>query len=184
MNLSNYLSLRPDLPARLPPPGRRRILRRGAWARSGRRPARSRTRICGPHFPPKAKSVIFLFMCGGVSHIDTFDPKDNKWAGKLIDAVGFGDNVARDEAAGDPLPAHVHAVREVRHSGLRLVPPRRRRDRRDRRGPVDVVQRGQPLPGRDRDLHRAPRPAVRSPDAGQLGLLCAGQRPTRICRRS
>ncbi len=42
----------------------------------------------------KAKSVIFLFMCGGVSHIDTFDPKDNKWAGKFIDAVGFGDNLA------------------------------------------------------------------------------------------
>ena len=33
-------------------------------------------------------------MCGGVSHIDTFDPKDNKWAGKLIDVIGFGDNVA------------------------------------------------------------------------------------------
>jgi Protein of unknown function (DUF1501) len=28
-----------------------------------------------PHFPPKAKSVIFLFMSGGVSHVDTFDPK-------------------------------------------------------------------------------------------------------------
>lgn len=50
--------------------------------------------LLGPHFPPKAKSVIFLFMCGGVSHIDTFDPKDNKWAGKFIDAVGFGDNLA------------------------------------------------------------------------------------------
>src|SRR5215472_725001 len=50
--------------------------------------------MMGPHFPPKAKSVIFLFMCGGVSHIDTFDPKDNKFAGKMIDAVGFGDNVA------------------------------------------------------------------------------------------
>jgi hypothetical protein len=48
----------------------------------------------GPHFQPKAKSVIFLFMCGGISHIDTFDPKDNKFAGKLIDAIGFGDNVA------------------------------------------------------------------------------------------
>ncbi|MBI3417856.1 MAG: DUF1501 domain-containing protein [Verrucomicrobia bacterium] len=47
-----------------------------------------------PHFPARAKSVIFLFMCGGVSHIDTFDPKDNKFAGKLIDAVGFGDNMA------------------------------------------------------------------------------------------
>src|SRR5436189_2017469 len=48
----------------------------------------------GPHFGPKARSVIFLFMCGGVSHIDTFDPKDNKWAGTLIDVVGFGDNLA------------------------------------------------------------------------------------------
>jgi len=28
-----------------------------------------------PHFAPKAKNVIFLFMTGGVSHIDTFDPK-------------------------------------------------------------------------------------------------------------
>ncbi len=28
-----------------------------------------------PHFPAKAKNVIFLFMTGGVSHIDTFDPK-------------------------------------------------------------------------------------------------------------
>ncbi|WP_395744105.1 DUF1501 domain-containing protein [Prosthecobacter sp.] len=29
----------------------------------------------GPHFAPRAKSVIFLFMDGGVSHVDTFDPK-------------------------------------------------------------------------------------------------------------
>ena len=28
-----------------------------------------------PHFPPKVKSVIFCFMSGGVSHVDTFDPK-------------------------------------------------------------------------------------------------------------
>src|SRR6185295_9864356 len=28
-----------------------------------------------PHFPPKAKSVIWLFMEGGPSHIDLFDPK-------------------------------------------------------------------------------------------------------------
>jgi hypothetical protein len=48
----------------------------------------------GPSVAPRANSVIFLFMCGGVSHIDTFDPKDNKWAGKLIDAIGFGDNRA------------------------------------------------------------------------------------------
>src|SRR6476620_575458 len=28
-----------------------------------------------PHHPPKAKSVIWLFMEGGPSHIDLFDPK-------------------------------------------------------------------------------------------------------------
>src|SRR5579859_6203724 len=28
-----------------------------------------------PHFAPKAKRVIFLFMHGGPSSIDTFDPK-------------------------------------------------------------------------------------------------------------
>jgi hypothetical protein len=28
-----------------------------------------------PHYAPRAKSVIFLFMDGGVSHIDSFDPK-------------------------------------------------------------------------------------------------------------
>ena len=27
------------------------------------------------HHPAKAKNVIFLFMTGGVSHVDTFDPK-------------------------------------------------------------------------------------------------------------
>lgn len=44
---------------------------------------------------PRAKSVIFLFMCGGVSHIDTFDPKGNQYAGKMIDVTAFGDNVAQ-----------------------------------------------------------------------------------------
>ncbi len=28
-----------------------------------------------PHFPPKAQSVIFLYMDGGPSQVDTFDPK-------------------------------------------------------------------------------------------------------------
>jgi hypothetical protein len=28
-----------------------------------------------PHFPGKAKRVLFIFLTGGVSHLDTFDPK-------------------------------------------------------------------------------------------------------------
>lgn len=28
-----------------------------------------------PHFPAKARNIIFLFMTGGVSHVDSFDPR-------------------------------------------------------------------------------------------------------------
>ena len=37
-----------------------------------------------PHFPARAKRVIFLFMNGGPSHVDTFDPKPalEKFAGQ------------------------------------------------------------------------------------------------------
>jgi hypothetical protein len=39
-----------------------------------------------PHFAPKAKHVIHLFMNGGPSHVDTFDPKPmlTKYAGKEL----------------------------------------------------------------------------------------------------
>ncbi len=39
-----------------------------------------------PHFQPKAKSVIFLFMVGAPSHIDTFDPKPalERYDGQLL----------------------------------------------------------------------------------------------------
>ncbi len=39
-----------------------------------------------PHFAPKAKRVIWLFMLGGVSHVESFDPKPelNKNAGKQL----------------------------------------------------------------------------------------------------
>src|SRR5436190_8984553 len=38
------------------------------------------------HFKPRAKSVIWIFLCGGVSHLESFDvkPELNKHAGKSI----------------------------------------------------------------------------------------------------
>ncbi|MBC7809264.1 MAG: DUF1501 domain-containing protein, partial [Akkermansiaceae bacterium] len=45
-----------------------------------------------PHFPAKAKSIIFLYMYGGPSHIDTFDykPAMKGMDGKTIDVKTFG----------------------------------------------------------------------------------------------
>ena len=52
-----------------------------------------------PHYPAKAKSVIFLFMYGGPSHIDTFDhkPKLNALDGKTIVVKTFGRGGKRNE---------------------------------------------------------------------------------------
>src|SRR5437588_12463462 len=45
-----------------------------------------------PHFTPRAKSVIFLFMYGGPSQVDTFDYKPKLYAldGKTIPVKTFG----------------------------------------------------------------------------------------------
>src|SRR6516164_7749657 len=49
----------------------------------------------GPHFPAKAKRVIFLFSSGGVSHMDTFDykPKLFQADGK---SLGIGGGLSLD----------------------------------------------------------------------------------------
>ena len=53
-----------------------------------------------PHFPPKAKSVIQLFMNGGPSQVDLFDPKPilNKFAGSapsrdIVNEIEFANEV-------------------------------------------------------------------------------------------
>src|SRR4029453_672820 len=46
-----------------------------------------------PHFRPRARSVIWLFMNGGVSHMESFDPKPMllQHAGKTIAETPFKD---------------------------------------------------------------------------------------------
>ena len=43
------------------------------------------------HHPPRAKSVIWIFLSGGYSHLETFDPKPalNRHAGKTFDKTPF-----------------------------------------------------------------------------------------------
>lgn len=46
-----------------------------------------------PHFPPRAKSVIWVFCSGGYSHLETFDPKPalNQYAGKTFAETPYPD---------------------------------------------------------------------------------------------
>src|SRR3954453_6063294 len=52
-----------------------------------------------PHFAPKAKSVIFPFMSGGPSHVDTFDykPELARLDGKSIQIKTFGRGGKKNE---------------------------------------------------------------------------------------
>src|ERR1700722_15852006 len=52
-----------------------------------------------PHFAPKAKSVIFLFMYGGPSQVDTFDYKPKLYGldGQTVPVKTFGRGGRRNE---------------------------------------------------------------------------------------
>src|SRR5262245_33140037 len=46
-----------------------------------------------PHFPPRARSVIWIFLCGGVSHVESFDvkPELNRYNGMTIEDTPYRD---------------------------------------------------------------------------------------------
>src|SRR6187551_2542271 len=71
------------------------------------------------HFPAKAKSVIFLFMEGGPSHLDTFDPKPklNELAGQRI-PDSFGKVITAMGEFKSPLLASKRQWKQHGQSGL------------------------------------------------------------------
>src|SRR6266516_2232109 len=70
-----------------------------------------------PLFAPKAKSVIWIFLGGGYSHLETFDPKPalNQHAGKTFDKTPFENpvNSAKHKARFRSVLADAVNVREV-----------------------------------------------------------------------
>ena len=62
-----------------------------------------------PQRKPRAKSVIWIFLCGGVSHLESFDvkPELNKYAGKSIGETPYASvldpkKVEKDIVGGNP----------------------------------------------------------------------------------
>ncbi len=69
------------------------------------------------HHTPKAKSVIWIFLSGGYSHLETFDPKPalNKFAGKTFDETPFANpmNSPLHKKRFRSVPAEEVNVRDV-----------------------------------------------------------------------
>lgn len=68
-----------------------------------------------PHHHPQAKSVIWIFLIGGLSHLESFDPKPalNTYAGKSIDETPFADDVLDKNKINDVLLDPSKQKREV-----------------------------------------------------------------------
>jgi hypothetical protein len=74
-----------------------------------------------PHFAPKAKAVIFLFMVGGPSQMETFDPKPvlDKLHGQQMPA-GFGEVKSQFVKAGTPLMGSAWQFKKYGQSGIEI----------------------------------------------------------------
>ncbi len=71
------------------------------------------------HFQPRAKRVLWLFMHGGPSHMDLWDPKPEliKHAGQPL-PESFGEVMTRRKVANNPLLGPVKPFRRHGQSGL------------------------------------------------------------------
>src|SRR5438270_13242330 len=74
-----------------------------------------------PHFQPRVKRVIWLFMHGGPSHVDLFDPKPDlvKLGGQPL-PESFGMVMTRRKVADNPLLAPIKPLRPRGESGLEV----------------------------------------------------------------
>ena len=106
-----------------------------------------------PAPPQRARRVIFLFMNGGPSHVDTFDPKP-----ALARAEGKhpeGDLYKASKASGFmPSPFRFERHGQSGPGGQRDAPPPGEGDRRVLRRPLHADRRPQPRAGPDPDAHR------------------------------
>jgi hypothetical protein len=73
------------------------------------------------HFTGKAKRVIYLFMHGGPSHVDLWDPKPDliKYSGQHL-PESFGSVLTRRDVAKNPLLAPVKPFRKRGQSGIEI----------------------------------------------------------------
>src|SRR5262245_41141988 len=73
-----------------------------------------------PHFPGTAQSIIFLFMQGGPSHLETFDPKPalKKFDGQLLPEELRNYDLAQINTADSKVMAAQFPFRKCGQSGL------------------------------------------------------------------
>ncbi len=136
-----------------------------------------------PPLPAKAKRVIHLFMNGGPSHVDTFDPKPMLAQVRRQAAAARQPPHRAQDRRRLPVAVQVPEIRTKRHRSQRNLPARRRVHRRHRGHPLDARRRAQPRAVAAPDeLRRGPADPA---EHGVVGDVRPGQRepePARLHR--
>ncbi len=96
------------------------------------------------HFPARAKHVIHLFMNGGPSQVDTFDPKPAlaKYAGQELPTGNL--QTEPQDRSRVPLAFQISKARSKRDRSQRTVFARRPTHRRHRRDSIDDGRHPEP----------------------------------------
>ena len=139
-----------------------------------------------PHFAPKAKNIIYLFMAGAPTQLDLFDHKPalQKYDGQEIPAEFIPKGERFAFIKGTPrLLGSPFTFKKYGQSGAELsellphLASHRRRHRHRPLGPHDAVQpRARP------DLHEHGQPGVRPPERRLVAHLRPRQREPRSAR--
>ncbi|MBS1791525.1 MAG: DUF1501 domain-containing protein [Acidobacteria bacterium] len=100
------------------------LMQRDALASDNTQPAKKLVNPLAPkapHFAAKAKAVIFLFMVGGPSQMETFDPKPmlNKLHGQQMPA-SFGEVKSQFVKTGTPLMGSAWKFKKYGQSGIEV----------------------------------------------------------------
>jgi hypothetical protein len=91
---------------------------------SDRARAEAKGAVPKPHFPPRAKRVIWLYMAGGMSHLETFDPKPKLAAmtgQPMPEAITKGQQIAQLQGAKLNCFAPQHPFQKWGKSGLEIT---------------------------------------------------------------
>lgn len=112
------------------------MLHRDEVVRAGE-PASAHATAGAAHFAPKAKSVIWIFLVGGMSQMESFDPKPalNKYAGMSIDETPF-----KSTLESPYLKKNLREfVAGLHHSHPKLYPMQVGHHRRDKVGSISAT---------------------------------------------
>ena len=140
------------------------------------------------HFAPKAKRIIYLYMAGGPSHLETLDykPALAKMHGQpMPESFTQGKPIAQLQGRSCVCFAPQHPFRRYGQSGQEIehdLPASGHGRRRDLHHPLDGDRGDQPRPGPH--LHEHRHDDLRPAGDGLVDQLRPGQRERRPARAS